>query len=259
MKKILIFASILGLSACRIHAGNIDVLPQRNAFFNDINSYPIQFFNNETMKLVKTEKVSDVYPKKNEIHRVYTGYSVFYNKTYIKRYYQDCLVKANQDGSLNGGSVPSLVYKKDTKKLLGRSFVDNKWYSLLPSNEEGYVWLIEDDGKIAGKMGEVKDGRLIVLDSVFVPSPANLSFEILKETKLDQSIPATGFDIKYSGIKLGQLSFTVLDYSKYSKDRGEFEVFYFENKPNTKINIMGTKIKITSADEQKIDYVILGY
>ncbi len=258
MKKILIFASIITLSACGIHAGGYKS-PISFSIFGQDKSYSIDYFENQGLKAYRTEKIEDIYPSINETQRAYTGFSVFYDKTYTKTYFQDCFVKAKMDGVLSAGSAPSYVYKKDTKRLLGRSYVEDQWYSLLPADDATYVWLIKEDGSIAGKMGKVKDRKLYILDTQFVPSPRELSFEIIKETKMDQTIPTTGFDVKYSGIKLGQVTFTVLDYSKYSKDKGEFEVFYFDNKANMNVNIMGIKIKVLSADEQKIDYIVLGY
>ncbi|MFI3241861.1 MAG: hypothetical protein R3Y43_04765 [Alphaproteobacteria bacterium] len=258
MKKILIFTSILTLSGC-IYAGDMNFLPWRNTFFEDWNSHPIVFFDNSEPKLVKVVKTAEVEPAKNEIQRAYTGFSVFYDKKYQTSYYQDCFVKASKDGYLTSEGVPAKINAKDVKKLVGRVELNKIWYSLLPMKNDKYVYLIQEDGVPYDRIGLIKNDRLIVLDTNFMVRPHDLRFNILTETIMNQTTPTTGFDIKYGGLESKGLLFRVLDYSKYSKDKGSFENLYFKYKENVNIKVMGVKIKVLYADKEKIDYIILGY
>ena len=57
MKKVFTLGAFLLLSACSF-AGKIDFMPNRNAWIESFNSYPIDY-SNAQMKLVKTERINE--------------------------------------------------------------------------------------------------------------------------------------------------------------------------------------------------------
>lgn len=258
MKKIFTLACLFMLSSC-LQAGDYDIFPKRNAFIEDFSTYPITFFDNKEPKLVKTEKYTEIEPAKNTIQTAYKGYSIMSDKTYNKMFFEDYYIKANKNGILNSASVPSRIHAKKIEKLIGEVTIDGVRYGLLPSELKNFVILVDDNGKIHDKMGQVKGNRLSILNADFLPAPEDLRFEVIKTTKSEQTIPVQGFEIKYNGMQLGYLNFLILDYSVYGKSKGEFESINLPYETNSNIEINGVGVRILFADEQKLDYMIIKY
>ena len=129
---------------------------------------------------------------------------------------------------------------------------------MLRSNElEDFVLIVNSaTGKLYNKVGLLKDNRLTLLEQESVISNPDFRFEPVFTTTTEQTKPDKGFDIKYDGLRLNRMWFVYYDYA--SSKSGGFQEFDFPNKPGL-LTINGVKIRVLAADDQRVDYMVLGY
>ena len=254
MKKFGLLGLVILLTACSTYGESL--LDVRRTFVERFSTYSIDFYDNNE-QLVNEEYVSEKSVKSNEILTAYVGYSVVSDKIYQVSHYESNLLKANVDGFMNSASVPGKIVAGKPVKVIGAVRVDGVIYRLIPSELENFVYMIKPDGSFYDEMGQIRNGRLAILDATFVPSPDNLRMETVKFTRSEQTKPVKGFDIKYQGVNLDRMMFTFYDYSRYKDDDiGEFEDISFPLARSV-ININGVKIKVLNADKHKLEYVLL--
>ena len=254
MKKLCLLLSWVMLSGC-FSAGDYNILPQRNDIFTAWNGYKITFYD-DGPQLMRTERIEEKNFKPNVAQTVYKGYSVLNSKVYKKDYYAQEYLKPNKNGVLNSSSLP-VGLKSDKKyKLIGQVTIDGQVYRLFPSELDDYAVLVNKDGGFYDKIGQIKDGYLVLLDSEFFPYPADLKMVEVKNSKTEQSEAVNGFDVKYDGIRLDRIWFTYLDYSQGNGNSGMFKQISFPNKPGL-ITINNIGFRVLQADEDKIIYMVL--
>ena len=255
MKKFGLLSLVVLLTACSSLQGK-SWWDERRTFVESFSTYPIVFYDNGE-KLINTEYVSEKSVKSNEILTAYVGYSVVSDKIYQIKHYETNLVKANVEGFMNSASVPGRIPAGKPMSVIGAVQIDGVEYRLIPSELDSFVYMVKPDGSFFDEMGQIRDGRLAILEATFVPSPENLRMEPVKVTRSEQTKPVRGFDIKYQGTNLDRMMFTFYDYSKYQNaDSGEFEDINFPLARMT-VNINGVKIKVLNADKHKLEYILL--
>lgn len=254
MKKIFALCGVLAVCGC-VRAGSYDILSIRNLPFEIWTSDAITFYDNEP-RLVKSEYINEKTFKKGEILTAYVGYSMLSDKTFQRYIYQQNFVKADKGGVLNSASVPHVIKDGQVEQVIGEVTLDGKTYRLLPAGLGDFVMMINDEGYLHNRMGQIKGGRLVVLDTIYVPMPENIRFLPITTTKVEQSKPVKGFDIKYDGIRMNRMWFTYMDYSRSSGNEGFFENVSFPNKPGP-VEIKGFGFKVLNATDQKLDYIIV--
>ena len=158
---------------------------------------------------------------------------------------------------MNSASVLDLILAYKTYRVIGTAVVDGVEYRLFPSLSDKFVFMVKPDGQLYNEIGQIRNGRLAVLDATFVPTPDELRMFPVKNSKTEQTKPISGIDIKYDGIRDGKMWFMVLDYSQTGENGGSFQNVAFPKRDGAVINIAGNQIKILSADEQKIEYMVL--
>ena len=255
MKKLSALFLVFILCSC-VYAGNNDVFPERNEFIELFNSYPIDFYDETPEALVKTEYITENNFKNNVVLTAFTGFTVVDTKTYRRDFYRSDYLKPNVNGVLNCGSVPVEYGRNETLRALGLVVVDDVEYVLVQTKLKDFVALVNKKGEFYNRIGQIRNKRLVLLDTDFVPYPANLRLFPVTTSRTVQTEPVKGFDVKYEGVKLDQMLFTVLDYSKSQGDSGSFVNIRFPNQPGL-IDINGIGIKVLSADKNKLDYIIL--
>jgi len=105
-----------------------------------------------------------------------------------------------------------------------------------------------------GRIGQVKDDHLILIDTEFFPYPADLKMQKMTAAYSEQSESITGYDVRYDGIKLDRIWFTYMDYSQ--PQGGDFQNLSFPNKSGL-ININNIGFRVLKADNGKITYMVL--
>lgn len=255
MKKLAVLFSVLALCGCPNMVGK-NIGSFRNAPFEYFSTYSISFYDDEDDKLVNSEYITEDSFKNNVILTAYTGYTVVDTKTYRKDTFRNEILTPNKSGVLNTGSVPVGFKKGQRIKALGQVTIDGVDYVLVETEMKGYVALVKQDGSFYNRVGQIRNGRLALIDADFIPYPADLRLIQVTSSKTTQTEPVKGFDIKYEGVKLDRMQFTILDYSTAQGGKGRFENISFPNKPGI-ININGIGIKVLDADKQRIDYILL--
>ena len=254
MKKFALVFGALWLSSC-VYAGNVSVWDERNQFVERFNSYPIEFFAQEPL-LLKTEYVTEHSKRTNELLTAYTGYSMLSTKTYRKDFMISDKVYAAMDGGMVGVGAPIMFRNDEESPIIGQSRIDGEDYVLVPTDIESFVLLVRRDGTVYEYPGQIRNKRLVLLDDAMLPSPSNFHFRPVTVTTTNTTQPEMGFDLRYDGIKAGQLVFTYMTFDKSGGATGEFEVLTFPLKAgNYRINDI--VLKVISASKEKIDYMIL--
>lgn len=258
MKRIAVFFGVLALAAC-IRAGGNDFFPERNTWVESFQTLPITFYDN-SMRVVKTELLTERNFPERQVLTAAVGYSVVDDKTYRKVYYAREVLRANENGGLTSISEPVSYKKNQQIDMIGEVMIDGARYALIPADTNGFVVLVRGDGKPYRYMGQIRHGRLALLNTEFIVYPDNFSFEPVMLSKSEQTTPVKGFDIKYGGLKGRYVTFIYYRYDAPSNDglhdSGEFEVLSYPAK-NSVIDIKGVGIKIVEARKDSIDYMIL--
>ena len=255
MNKTPVFC-LLGLLCGCISSGPHNFFGARNDLVESFSTYSVELYDREP-RLVKTELIEEKNFKLNTNLTAYKGSSVLNNKIYRKDYYRQEQLKADKDAVLNSASVPLVIKADKPLNIIGETDVDGVRYRLLPTQQEGFVMLVDSSGKIYRKIGQLRDGRLSLLLPDFLPAPEDVRFFPVKTAKTEQTKPTAGFDVKYDGVRLDRVWFTYFDYSGSADgNRGTFENISFPAKPGL-VTIDGIGFRILSADDKKIDYVVI--
>ncbi|MBQ9732024.1 MAG: hypothetical protein IJV97_02925 [Alphaproteobacteria bacterium] len=244
---------VLFLSAC-VKAGDFNILSQRNDIFYALNGYKITPYEEEELKLVKVEKIIENNFKVNQAQTVDKGQSVLTNKIFVKEYFAKEFLKANKNGVMNSSSLPVMIKSDKQYKITGSVVIDGKTFYLIPSELEDYRILMNEDGTLYDKIGQVKGDYLILLDIEFFPYPADLKMQTLTASFSKQSESVTGYDVRFDGVRLDRIWFTYMDYSQ--PEGGEFKNLSFPNKPGL-ITINGIGFRVLKVDDKKITYMVL--
>lgn len=256
MKKIVMVLAAGIVAGCSFQYSDLNLWPERNVWVESFSTYPVNFTGAEP-ELVSSEYVDEKSVKNNEPQSVYTGGTVLSSKVYQVNKYRENLLRSNMDGIMNSASVPDLILANKTYRVIGTAVVDGVEYRLFPSLSDKFVFMVKPDGQLYNEIGQIRNGRLAVLDATFVPTPDELRMFPVKNSKTEQTKPISGIDIKYDGIRDGKMWFMVLDYSQTGENGGSFQNVAFPKRDGAVINIAGNQIKILSADEQKIEYMVL--
>lgn len=245
---------ILLLTGC-VYAGEIDVLPSRKGFFERLNSYSVERFNDQ-QEFVKTEHLNDKNYKLNQSMTAFRGYTVVNNKTYRRDWYQQNFVKPNRSGSLSSGGISQAYQKDEKQRVLGTVTIDGIEWRIIPGEDDEFVYMIDKDGKFNNRAGKLDGSRLILLDTEYEVLPDDLQMIDVAATSSMQTKPVLGFDVKYEGVKLDRIWFTYFDYASANGGKGTFEEISFPNKPGL-IEINGIGIRVLKADNERLDYMVI--
>ena len=120
---------------------------------------------------------------------------------------------------------------------------------------KGFVALVRPDGSFYNRIGQIRNGRLALLETDFRPFPLDFKMVQITTSKSEQTEPVRGFDIKYEGLNLGRLKFTMLDYSQ--GDSGYFKNVSYPYEQGGILDLNGVGIKVVQATPEKLDYIIL--
>lgn len=259
MKKVIIMCCFFVLSACALRAGEYNFLPIRNELFESLFTYPITYYD-QSMRPVKSELLTERAFPEGVVLSATVGYSVVDDKTYRKVYYAKEVLSANEDGGLASGGMPVIFKKHEQVEMIGEVTIDDQRYALASTGEGDFVILVDANGNLYKKIGQIRNDRLALLNSVFVVNPRNFAFEPVTLSKTVQTSPIKGFDIKYGGLKAGYVTFIYYKFDVPNNDglhdSGDFEVLSYQNKPSI-INIKGVKLRIIEAREESLDYMII--
>ena len=255
MKTLIILGLAVILNGC-IYAGEISFLPERNDLIADLSSYHIEYLNKSGPKLVKTETVTESDFAPNKMLTAYKGYSIADTKTYKRNYYTQESILAPTDAELNSEQSP-LYIKADKKyNIIGQVEINGLIYAVVPNPNGNEVMLVDNNGYLFNQLGVIRNDRLVLLEAEYIIQPKDFHFEPVTTSKVVQSEMTWGFEIKYAGIKLDRIVFTVMEYNPNNDDSGEFVKYNYPNRPG-EISIRGLKIRVYEANDAKIEYMII--
>jgi len=250
MKKTAVLAFLLLVAGCSSFSG---LWEEKDVWMQNRSAYSITFFDN-TPQLMKSETYTEKTKRTNQIMTAYRGQSVLYVKTFTKDTYASQVLRINQAGELNNASVPVTFKKGDTRKIIGTASIDGSDYYLVPSDLENYVFLVRDNGTFYRKMGQIRNGNLVLMLTDFVPYPDDLRFEPVTNSSAEQARPTDGFEIRYEGINRGKMRFTYMKFGE-SGD-GTFDTIELPAAVGT-VSLRGNNVNIISVTDDKINYTLL--
>lgn len=253
MKILKVLGLTLILSGC-IYAGDISIWDGQKDLFSRFSSYKITYLDDEGPKLVKTEDITDTSFQVDKLLTAYKGYPIVDTKSYTRNYYTTKSIVAPTDVYLSSGMSP-LEIKADAKyDVIGEVTIDGQLYGLVSTGVAKNVYLVDNYGKLYPKVGLISNDRLILSDTKYIIHPEDFRFETVSSSKVVQSEMTTGFEIKYSGLKLNRIILTVMEYN--GEDGGVFSDYNYPNRPGI-VDIHGIKIRIYQATDNKLEYMIV--
>lgn len=255
MKKIAAFLSVLTLTACGIHAGNFNIWPNYANAFEIWQTKSIFYYeqpqDEEVLTASKTLTEDDI--RRGEILITETGDVMAFSKTYRTDFFDIETLRVNKDAVLSSSSAPYYVKKDAAYTGFGEVTIDGEKYMLVRQGKhDNDVLLINGDGEIYNRIGRIVKGRLAILDITFVVEPEDVQFVPVVSTRMEKSDYLSGFELRYNGIKDGQLVFT---YTTLGEECFDQEYKYPLNQQ--KIEIGDLKIEIQEADYNKIQFTIM--
>lgn len=246
MKKLSVLWGVLMLSSCGLMGIGYSDLAH--------NSYAISFRDN-TPQLQRVENVQRQSVNPKEVRTAFVGQTVISDSFFSRSVYATDEFMANGDVVMSSASTPISFKNKETKQIIGYVTIDGVTYSLIDCGIKNYVALVKPDGALYKHIGKIDGSRLLLLNTTYIVSNPDFRFLTVKTTRDEASTPTKGYDLKYGGVKLDRVWFTLMTYS--SDRDGGFEEFSFPNNKGL-VRIEDISIRILEADEQKIDYMILG-
>lgn len=255
MKALTVLASALALSGC-IHAGEVSFWPERDDFVAGLFSYDIEYLDESEPKLIKTETVTDSDFAPDKMLTAYKGYSIADTKTYTRNYYTQESIVAPTNAEFVSGLSPLHIKAEQKYDIIGRTEIDDVTYALVPNPGTEDVFLVRNDGTVLNRVGIIRGDKLKLLDQEYAVTPESFRFEPVTTSKVVQSEMTWGFEIKYAGIQLGRMVFTLMEYAPTNGESGQFVKYNYPNRPG-EISIRGLKFRVFEANDAKIEYMIL--
>lgn len=251
MKKLLAFCCAVLVSACSLDEG-LEFWEKRGAWVESFQTYAIKEWPSER-RLVKTSEVNEKSAEPGSIRTVFRGYSLLSDKTFRRSYYVLERVRANMNATLSSVSVPYRFKKNQLADIVGTSNIDGEEYRLIKTDLDDFVLLIDQDGKFY-RSGQIRNGRLAVLDVDYIVSNPDFRLVPVMITSTSQTAPVKGFDIKYDGLRLNRIWFTYFDYS--TDKAGGFQDYSFPKEPGL-ITLGDVQFRVLQADDQRLDYMLI--
>ncbi len=245
MKKLYVLGVMLLLSSCGLMGIGYGDLSR--------NSYAISFRDN-TPRLQRVENVQRTSIEPNKVYTAFVGQTVISDSLFTHRVFATEKLIANGTVVMSSASTPIRFDNKEIREIIGYVTIDGIVYSLIDCGVKNYAALVTQDGALYKHIGKIDGRRLILLNTTYIVSDPDFRFRTIKTTQDENSEPLKGFELKYSGIKLDRIWFTLMTYS--SNRDGAFEEFSFPNKKGL-VRIDDITIRIVEADDQKVDYMIL--
>lgn len=254
MRTLKILGMTLCLSGC-IYAGDVNVFPWRNDFVAGWSGYKITYLDQKTEKLLSTENLHESSFTANKLLTAFKGYPIADTKSYSKNYYVQESLVAPVDATMTSGISPAKVKGGQKYDVIGEVTIDGKLYYLIDSGHSTFVFLVDEDYTLQSHLGNIRGDKLILSEETFAISPENFKFEPVTKSRMLQSDMVKGFEIKFEGVQNGMMLFTLMQYDAGGAT-GEFSNYNFDNQPGI-INIAGVKIKVFSADNSRLEYMII--
>ena len=254
MKTLKILALTVCLSGC-IYAGEVSLFPWRNEFVAGFTGYSIEYLNQKEEKLLSTENLQDSSFTANKLLTAFKGFPVADTKYYSKNYYVQESLIAPTDAQMSSGSSPAKIKGGQKYDVIARTKIDGKVNYLIDSGHSTFVYLVDEDYALMPYLGTIRNDKLVLLEEKNIISPENYKFEPVTKSRMLQSDIINGFEIKFEGVQNGMMLFTLMEYDA-GGSTGEFSKYNFDNQPGV-INIAGVKIKVFSAEDTRLEYMIL--
>ena len=254
MRALKLLGLVLSLSGC-IYAGEFNFFPDRVNWITDLTTHPIQYLNTTGERYLGSETMHESNFKVNKLLTAYKGNTVVDTKRYDKNYYVQETLVAPSNAMLSSGASPSFIEGGKKYELFGKTRIKGKSYYLIASDSPTTVFLVDQDYALQKYVGSIRENKLVLLSDTFTVTPEDFKFEPITKSRVMQSDMVGGFEVKFNGVKNNIMTFTLMEYDSGGAT-GEFKTYNFENVPGV-INIAGVDIKVFSADDSRVEYMIL--
>lgn len=255
MKKIAAALSVLTLTACGIHAGNINFWPERNSMFEIWQTESIFFYDQPQDEeiLTASKTITEEEVNRGEFLITETGDLMAFSKTYRTDFFDVESLRVNKNAILSSSSSPYYINKNADYTGFGEVSVNGEKYMLVrQGKDENDILLINSEGEVFNRIGRIIKGRLAILDIPFTIEPSDVRFVPVVSTRTEKSDYISGFELRYNGVKNGKMFFT---YTTLGEDCFDQE-FSFPVSQHS-LEIGGLRIDVKEAGYNKIEYTIL--
>lgn len=243
----------LCLGGC-IYAGEFNLLPTANVLAG-LSGYHVDYLVTKDERLLDSEPFHETGFVANKLLTAYKGYSIANMRDYLKNYYIQEAIVAPTNAQMVSGVSPAEIVAGQKYEVIGHSKVKGKILYLVTSENPNDIFLTDENYELQPYLGRIRNDRLIILDNKYIVTPEGFKFEPITKSRVLQSDIVSGFEIKFEGVQNNIMRFTLMEYDA-GGFTGEFKYYDFENIPGI-IEIAGVKIKIFSASDARLEYMIL--
>lgn len=258
MKKIFITLTSMLLASCTFFESDHD-----DYWVNQVRPYktvPIHFYDQadaETEeKIVNSQTINTHSYKHNVVVSANLGQRMVDAQTYTVQNFVKPELVATSSGRISAGANSIAINEGQLFTATGEVKMNGVYFLLVPANDEGNFFLIDEDGKFLPIISSIYHGDLLIPREKAVIFPRGLKIEQRKTSRETSSDPKLQFEIKYDGLENGNMSFIYTDYSNATSTEGYFQRFTFPKEQDL-VNLNGVKFKVMDVYPDRIEYMLL--
>lgn len=225
--------------------------------FRSFKTYPINYYqgnheNASETNVQTTTHHTQEYPKNIPIS-AYVGQRIIGDETYtvttsdMGEHYE-----ISTDGEIRNSIYQIKLSKRQVMTPIGEVLINGHYFLVFEPEQDGRMILADESGQIMHLIGHYYRGELLMSRDLTTIMPKDLS--IIKTSDIHQtsSAPQLQYEIYYKGLVDGQMQFSHIDFINGRTEK----TFVFPISQQI-VNIEGKSIKILSATDKNIQYILL--
>lgn len=225
--------------------------------FRSFKTYPISYYQGNRQNTSEPDVQTSLYHAQEYPTNVpisaYKGQRMVGDETYtvttsnMGEHYE-----MSSDGKIQNSTYLIQFSKRQVMTPIGEVLINGRYFLVFEPERDGRMILADENGQIMHLIGHYYRGELLMSRDLTTIMPKDLS--IIKTSDIHQtsSAPQLQYEIYYKGLVDGQMQFSHIDFINGRTEK----TFVFPTSQQI-INIEGKNIKILSATDENIQYILL--
>lgn len=225
--------------------------------FRSFKTYPINYYqgnheNASETNVQTTTHHTQEYPKNIPIS-AYVGQRIIGDETYtvttsdMGEHYE-----ISTDGEIRNSIYQIKLSKRQVMTPIGEVLINGRYFLVFEPEQDGRMLLADENGQIMHNIGHYYRGELLISRDITTVIPKDLSIIKTSDIQQTSSEPQLQYEIYYKGLVDGQMQFSHIDFINGRTEK----TFVFPISQQI-VNIEGKSIKILSATDENIQYILL--
>lgn len=225
--------------------------------FRSFKTYPIAYYqgNHQNISEANTQTIThhtQEYPTNVPIS-AYKGQRMVGDETYtvttsdMGEHYE-----MSTDGKIQNSAYLMQFSKRQVMTPIGEVLINGRYFLVFEPERDGRMILADENGQIMHLIGHYYRGELLMSRDLTTIMPKDLSIIKTSDIQQTSSEPQLQYEIYYKGLVDGQMQFSHIDFINGRTEK----TFVFPISQQI-VNIEGKSIKILSATDENIQYILL--